>query len=431
MVTLDPTDEQLLAAIPEDDRARNGVPTAEQMASRERAAAAASVVLGPYLAPDGLRVSPLGAGWSSDIDAHLARPVSDVDLLAAGWIPLERLGYPGRWAVVVDGEVVGGCDLVRSPRPDAVQSVLDRARRRGEVRLREVLELRQLLRAGATLPDDPVVDAAVAAEAWLGGHDLAAPGSLSGQRPPVRLAGERPVAAMVTGKGRGLAREISRRVSRPPRSIGLSGVDGSGKSSLCHGLADALATAGVPSTTVWARPGMRIGPLERLARVGRRATGGGDEPGVRRVAGGAEGLPSRKGFVGTVWATLIGLMFVVDVRRQTAKARGVVLFDRHLPDAMVTLDFVYGGANLAVAKALARLALPRVGTAVYVGVPAEVATARKPGDSFGEHAVRRQLDLYATALTPAVHQLDGERPPAELVIDALRLAAGIPVAGRT
>jgi len=154
----------------------------------------------------------------------------------------------------------------------------------------------------------------------------------------------------------------------------------------------------------------------------------GATPGVRAVAAGEADVPVRQGFAGWLWATAVAAAYVVDVRRQHASARGVVLYDRHLVDGLVTLDFVYAGVDLRTARRLVRLALPRARAGFYVRVPAEVAVARKPGDSFGEHAVRRQLEGYdeRLPLAPDLVVLDGTREREALAADVLRHLTAAP-----
>ena len=162
--------------------------------------------------------------------------------------------------------------------------------------------------------------------------------------------------------------------------------------------------------------GPGLGLLERAAASAKRLLGHDTAPGVRRVAAG-ERLPWRRGAVGWGWAMLITMAFLADVRRQHVRGMGVLVYDRHLPDALVTLDLVYGGTNLRLHRALIRRFLPRPTLAVYLGVTAESAVARaKRDETFGEVAVRRQLEAYDELLRdiPSVRRLDGPQPPDEL-----------------
>lgn len=428
---LGPADAALIAGLNDEERTIHGFPPAELVADRRRTAARVEQVLLPLLGEAVVRQSPLGPEWSSDVDVHAAAMPDASALEAAGWLPLARLlarvGIVSqRWAVVDGGCVVGAVDLVSAPAPAPGEAVLARALRRREVRLREVLELRVLHRAGEELPAEHVALAAAAAleRAW-GGTDLAAwlaPDSPTIWRDPVALAVEGPFGGMV----RRVA-GAARRAARPRLVVAFSGVDGSGKSSLAMEVARQLERAGVPTTTVWSRPGMRLGILGRAGMAVRRRRYGAT-PGVRAVAAGEADVPVRQGFAGWLWATAVAAAYVVDVRRRHASARGIVLYDRHLLDGIVTLDFVYAGVDLRVARRLVRLALPRADAAFYVRVPAEVAVARKPGDSFGEHAVRRQLVGYDDRLPlgPDLVVLEGTRPREALAAEVLRRLAAVP-----
>lgn len=91
------------------------------------------------------------------------------------------------------------------------------------------------------------------------------------------------------------------------------------------------------------------------------------------------------------------LLYLIKVGWQHVRGRGVVLYDRHLLDAMVHLDFVYEGVDLSLHRALIQRALPRTALSIYLDVPVKVAMARKPEESedvyCGEYSVRRQLEI--------------------------------------
>lgn len=417
-------DEHLLARLPEDERAPNGVPDAETQRRRERAGAAAEAALADLLHPDGIRTSVLGAGWSSDIDVHVREAPNHARLEALGWLPMDgllsSLGSPGtgRWAIVDDGEVLGLADIHVAPPADPLRSITARCRRRREVRLREVLELRHLLRRGVPLPaSHPVLKAAADAEAALGGDLLREWGSGRHRKPPVRLRGAR--------VRRAARRSLGRR--SPSVGVALSGVDGSGKSTVARAVARDLERLGVPCTVVWTRPGMRIAWLAPVARSAKRLIREDAEPGVLRVAADPDRvLRSRRGVIGRIWLTLVTRSFVRDVRRRTRRATGVILYDRHLLDALVTLSFAYRGVNLESHRRRVRRSMPDVRASYYLAARPEAAVARKPGDPIGEAAVRRQLEAYATELDamPEVAILDAGRPTEELAALVLRRLIG-------
>ncbi|MDQ4094907.1 MAG: hypothetical protein M3174_01695 [Actinomycetota bacterium] len=413
---LDPSDEALVARIPRARRVVNGVPDRLRATRRERAADVVAEVLRDVLRADGLRFSPLGPAWSSDLDAHVERYPERKTLLERGWVPLDgvlhSIGSPGqgRWAVVEDGRVLAGVDLTLAPVPDPVTQIVERCRRRREVRAREVLELRALKRAGAALPSSEVIEAAARAERALGGDELG-PCDAPPTDPPVPLG---PAAIKAA------ARFKPRRNKR--LAIALSGVDGSGKSTLGESLAIDLDAAGVPVSRVWTRPGMSLKVLDSAARLAKKVLRQKSSPGLREVARGGE-VRSRKGLLGWVWALAVTLSFLSDVRGQYRRARAVVVFDRHLADALVTLDFAYGGVDLRVQRALVRRFLPRADVTVYLDIDAGESVRRKPDDVFGRHAVGRQLELYETYLGEAkgLEVLSGEEDPDVLRTRALRL----------
>lgn len=419
-------DRALIARVPEHERRANGIPAPEDASRRQRAALLAHESLAPWLHPDGLRFSPLGAGWSSDLDAHVTVAPPATELEALGWLPLDhlldRVGAPGsgRWGIVADGEVLTRLDLHRSPRPDPVDQVVRRIRRRREVRVREVLELRMLRREGHPLRRHPALTLAADAERTLGGDQLADLASHEDVgRPPVPFGGRRGPRRLAMAVRRSAATLSGRRRA----VIGISGIDGSGKSTLIANLREDLRRLGIRSDQVWTRPGMRLRLLERVARMGRRVLGQGEEPTVRQVAEEPQDprrAPSRRGALGWIWALLVTLSYLWDTWRRTSVTRGVVLFDRHALDALVTLEVVYGGAvDLTFHRALVRALLPRADLTLLLDLPAEVADARKPDDLFAG-ALERQLRRYER-LEPIVRnlvRLDATASPVEVAADA-------------
>lgn len=418
-------DAKLLDRVPHSLRAPNGIPEPEQAAARERAAALASRALADLLLPGGVRTSPLGPGWSRDIDLHLSAWPEPARLKALGWVPLDpllhRLGIPskGSWAIMEDGLVLAGLDLHLDPPPDPVASLISRCRRRGEVRVREVLEARALVHAGHELPaDDTVIRVAARVEAGLGGQALA------------RWRYGPPLAAPSSLPWHWIRRywRTGREALQPRLVVAVSGVDGSGKSTLSRLVARNLDQVGVPVGRVWTRPGLRMGWIADLARAGKKLLAQDLSPGIERIAAGgvpASDLASRRGIFGWTWAMLVTLSFLVDVRQRHVRGRGVLLYDRHLLDALVTLDFIYEGVDLRLHRTLVRRGLPKPALAVYLDVPAEVALPRKPEDIYGEYGIRRQLESYDVHRDEVedLRQLDGSRPADELAAVVTRWLA--------
>jgi len=409
----------LLSRLPSARHEINGVPPEDRARARERAAAIVAGELRDVLAPGGLSVSPLGAAWSTDIDAYLLRAVSPERLHGAGWLAfdgvLERIGSPGRgrWLVMDGDDPLVIADLHVGPPPDPVTAVLRRVRRRGELRLREVLELLALRDAGHLLPAE---DRAVRLALELSdGADLAGLPAAVGSRAQPQLARGRRIAGRV------------RRSRRPRLSIAISGVDGAGKSTLAQMLLDDLARSGVPCERVWTRPGLRIGALGRVGKMVKRVIRDDPAPAVQRLGKGdaPATVRSRRGVMGWGWSFLVTCSFVIDVRRRHLAGRGILLYDRHLLDALATLRFAYGGIDTRLHEAVVRRLVPKVFATFYLDLPAEVAQERKPDEVFGACAVTHQLETYASALLtlPGVHALDALRPPRTLASEVLRALA--------
>lgn len=418
-----PADVELLVdASARNQRARNGVPDEQTAAGRVRCQELVLDLLGSSIEPGSLTCSPLGPEWTDVFEVTLTTPVVPAAPAAAGWLPLDRLlpgeapGSPvlGTWGVVEDGRVLAGVRLLSSARSRSpVDQLLSRCAARREVRLCDVLELRELRRAGCEMPPSSVVLAAAAdVESGLGGRLLAPWATGRSACAPVPL----------------------RQLRRPGRSrlvVAVSGVDGSGKTTLRTAVESDLRRAGVQVSTVWVRPGMGLGPLVQVAAWAKRLLRQPQTPGVRAMGepgGAATGLRSRRGLVGWAWATLVCSSFLAGVWRQHARADGVVLYDRHLVDALATLDFAYEGVDLRLQRAMVRALLPRADVSLYLDVPLEVSVTRKPDEVFGAAAVDRQLTAYAHWLgrLPGAHRLDATRPAPDLVQEALRLLTTSP-----
>jgi thymidylate kinase len=416
-----PEDQSLLNAVPESDRVINGMPDPDEIVARERAVQAVESVLRDLGVDGEVRVSPLGPGWSTDIDVYVSDLPSADHLKSLGWLPLNRFSRDPsartRWGVTEGSHLLAAVDFHTGSPPDPVSAVLNRCRRRGEVRVREVLELRVLARTRETLPVDPIVELAADIERGLGGNDLArwsAETENGTKQAPAKLS------AVGSFKTR-LRQRMRKRIV-----IAVSGVDGAGKSTLAEAIATNLRRAGLDVTRVWARPGMEMKTVKALARGLKKLRGKESVSAVRSVARGETGgrVPrSRKGLVGWVWALLVTLSYVTKVRGEHRRGGRVVVYDRHLLDALVTLDFVYGSVNLSLQRAIVRTFVPKAAITLYLEIPAETAIARKESVVFGEHAVRQQLEHYQKRTGEVVNlvKLDATLPADELIDDALHL----------
>lgn len=209
--------------------------------TRELAYETVATVLEDVLFDSGLCVSPLGPGWSRDVDAHVRRVPDPRVLEAAGWVDLDallaRVGYrtDGRWAVVLAHEVIGAADLKCGTPPDPVTVVLERIRRLGYVGAREAAELAKLRACGYAVPRAP--------------HPR--------HTPVVRRC-----------------RVAIRNRLRPRELVEIVGADPLVRSALSARLVEDLIRAGVPATRA------------RASEVGAVADVGGGQPahGLRRTA---------------------------------------------------------------------------------------------------------------------------------------------------
>lgn len=425
LLLTDPDDVALLRRFSPESYTENGVPDETLAADRVDGAAVAEDVLSGVLLPRGLRTSPLGPAWSADLDCHVRALPDQRELLDAGWVPLDhllrRLQRSGEhcWAVTRQGRVLTSVDFHVQPPPRPVKAVLDRCRRRGEVRLREVLELRQLHRGGASLPRDAVVALAADIEHQLGGSVLAAWRTGTARPCPGRLPTRTPLAWWAIRKGLVALRDAT----RPRLVVTLSGVDGAGKSSLARELAAALERCGLPTGHVWTRPGMSVAIFSGLRRCLKRVVREGGSSGMQRRAEDPEAqLVTRTGVLGFAWALIVTVAFLLDAWRQHLRARGVVIHDRHVIDGLVTLDLVYGGPDLRLHSFLIRRMLPRAHVALYLDVTPEVALQRKPDDLFRVESLRRQVDGYEKHLATMahVHRLVSDQSREGLTREALR-----------
>ncbi len=354
-------------------------------------------MLADHLRPDGLRVSPLGASWSSDVDAYVHTLPDPAALRLAGWLPLDgllaRLGRPatGQWAVVAEGRVVGRVDLADTERPDPVTHLLERCRREG-AGPRQQAEAAQLRASGLLVPDP--------------------------------LPGREPWRVARSGVGRLL--RPARSAVRPRLVVGLSGVDGSGKSTLSTEILGALDRLGVPHGRVWVRPGMVSRLVDRVVRLGKRASGTSTVPGLHAAASGeASRLASRRGLLGRVWVGVVVAEFALAVRRCYLAAEGVVVFDRHRRDAEVTLRLFYDLEATDPAVRLAQRALPDADLDVHLQIAPEVSLARKEEEVVGAWAVQQQVAMYDELLAGPRSRRGGRAGEGPVVLDATRTPEAI------
>ncbi|MDH5373265.1 MAG: hypothetical protein OEX97_10015 [Acidimicrobiia bacterium] len=388
------------------------IPSADRTKRMEAATTAARRTLAPVQAR--LSISPLGAGWSSDIDVHVADVNEAADLaIRAGWIPLSEillhLGHSEAhsFAIVESGAILAKADLKLGEAPSAVEKLTNRALRAGSPDVRTLFEILELLEGGLDPKDlDPGLLRDVAnLEETHGGR------SLKAWRAPS------PASISPGGVRRGS------RLRRPTVRLAICGIDGSGKSTLASEVAESLARCEIQATAVWTRPGMRLRWLHTFAGWARRLRGE-ETIGLERLAEGeaASTISSRRGLVGWVWLSLVTVAYLIDVRRQTRRAGGVVVYDRHLIDALGTIEVLYQGVNSWFQRRLIRLLIPRVDLSLWLDIHPDVAAARKPDDLIGAALVEQQHAAYHRYAdeVPDLQRSSGTGEQAVTAVDALR-----------
>lgn len=207
---------------------------------------------------------------------------------------------------------------------------------------------------------------------------------------------------------------------RPQARIAISGVDGAGKSTLIRNLQLALDRCGMPSQVVWTRPGMGLKRLDALARLIRRIRGE-SEPGIQQLAEGGDpnAITSRRGAVGSLWLTLVTVAFLATVWKETRRAKGVLIYDRHLLDALGTIDVFYRGVDSRLHRRLVRSLMPSADLAVWLVVDPRAAVSRKPGDMIGHDLVAAQHESYGrqSPSVPRLMTVDATKPPGDILLE--------------
>lgn len=217
--------------------------------------------------------------------------------------------------------------------------------------------------------------------------------------------------------------------------IGISGLDGSGKSRQAWLLRAALHNLGRDAVIEWHRVGRdpsveavkrSLRPVMGLMRSRRGRATGHSRAKAQRSSGPASGL-----HVGlrAVWVILItlanGAAYRRTVHAHTRRGQDVI-YDRYVLDSLVELRFRFGdGAVLALARQLLRVLVPKPAVTFLLVVPPDVALARK-ADGFDARDLAQQAHLYTEeAARLRVETLDGTLPPstlfARIVAEAARL----------
>jgi thymidylate kinase len=217
---------------------------------------------------------------------------------------------------------------------------------------------------------------------------------------------------------------------RRPLVVGLSGLDGSGKSSQAAALKATLAELGVDAAAEWSPLGGNLlldaiavpsKTLMRRVRFGPLAKAAGRVESTGHVMS-SPNDDSRRGagrFLTTVWGTLVITLNLLAQRRAVVRhglaGRRVVVFDRHVLDSIVRLRFLYApAAESSLQRWLANAVAPKASIAYLLDVRPETALARKP-DEWTLGQLQRQAELYRDhAERLGIRRLDGELPREQL-----------------
>jgi thymidylate kinase len=223
---------------------------------------------------------------------------------------------------------------------------------------------------------------------------------------------------------------------RPPRPrprlgvlVALSGIDGSGKSSHAHWLAQTLEQLGYRTAVEWvplaSNRALELvgGPLKRLVCLclgARPPVGAPTAAGDRgpSAASAGELLRARSALATELWASYVALLNALAHLRRAVPhllAGRIVIFDRYVLDSLVHLHLFYGEQR---AFRLQRLAIktlsPRAAHAFWLDVSAPTSLQRKD-DGWTSGELQRKVRLYRREYAlVGVTRLDGERSPEAL-----------------
>lgn len=177
------------------------------------------------------------------------------------------------------------------------------------------------------------------------------------------------------------------------RLITFSGIDGSGKSTYCKSLLNALKEQGIGTYYIWNRGGYS-NLLEKLKRVLRKCLplkipDTTDEKGKHEFF--------KKGFTRDIWTTLI----ILDLIRETLQIRWkisankVVLCDRYIYDTFVDLSVKF--PDIVIEKKwlwrFLKAFSPKPDLQYFLDIPVEVSVLRK-SDNWSVAELEHRATLY-------------------------------------
>jgi thymidylate kinase len=256
-----------------------------------------------------------------------------------------------------------------------------------------------------------------------------------GGPPPTRAERARALAEVTRAAGVGGAAaraggKLAAAMPQRARVVGLSGLDGSGKSSQVRALTSLLEQLDVAVVAEW-KPLGHNASIRATRRVIKRAYArlrGLDStqldqmkrPGRSLIAGANPALLGgrQNPLLTHAWATVVCLASAGHYRMVALRHAGsgrLIIFDRFALDTTAQLRFFYGPEHgFAVQRALIRMLCPAPIAAWLLEVPGEVALARKPEQYDLAQLKQQESLLHQEAGRLGVTCLDGTRPMAEL-----------------
>jgi thymidylate kinase len=398
------------------------------LVSEEQARRLAQVLAARGFLPRGRKVAPRRSASRQWV------LIEGCSALAVDLNPVRRWGLPAgeQRALVADAVPIEG--FRHLVRPSAHHMILIMARRLAT----GGLPAGRLGKLAAAIGADPLAweRAEQRAGAWGAQAALLALRRMhEGGPPPTRSERARALAEVTRAAGVGgvAARAGGKLAAAMPqraRVVGLSGLDGSGKSSQVRALTSLLEQLDVAVVAEW-KPLGHNASIRATRRVIKRAYArlrGLDSsqldqmkrPGRSLIAGANPALLGgrQNPLLTHVWATVVCLASAGHYRMVALRHAGsgrLIIFDRFALDTTAQLRFFYGPDHgFAVQRALIRMLCPAPIAAWLLEVPGEVALARKPEQYDLSQLKQQESLLHQEAGRLGVTCLDGTRPMAEL-----------------
>jgi len=216
-------------------------------------------------------------------------------------------------------------------------------------------------------------------------------------------------------------------VPRRPMVIGVSGVDGSGKSTQIAALRTTLAELGVPADVAW-KPVGHGHALRFVRRTVKRLLGA-SPTGPAPVQAEAPALTwdpnpasrrlrERSAALTSAWSAYVAISTAAAYRGAELRCRftgRALICDRHALDTDAHLIFQYGDARRPdLAIRLSDAITPYADAAFQIDVPAEVARSRKPLQYTAADLNRLAAAYQQERARLGVPTVDGTLPAAQL-----------------